>query len=250
MNIVYNIIAAIGCLVVGYLIGSISISISIGKGVYHQDPRDYGSGNAGGTNASRLWGRRVGAIVVILDMAKTLIPLWACWAILAFIKVDGTTIMASAREMLNGETAGHIIEWPVYWLCLLGAEIGHVYPVYYNFRGGKGVANYLGGLAGTNWALFIVSGVSFMSALGAKRYISLGSIVSAIVGIVFTWTWAILLLTVDMGNWGLFGTWGITMYCNWVYAIIITLMGGLLLLKHRSNIKRIQRGEEEKVTWL
>ncbi len=252
MNIVYNIIAAIVCLIIGYLIGSISMSIVIGKTVYHQDPRDYGSKNAGGTNAGRIWGRGTGLLVIILDMAKTIIPFWAVWAMLAFIPVaDGLPLMASAKEIINGDSAAYIIQWPVYWLTLLGACVGHIYPIYYNFRGGKGVSIFLGGLAGSNWPLFILSGTAFLLSLKAKKYVSLGSIVSAVTAVVISWVFAILILChVIPGNWAMFGSYGPIMLPNYVYAIVVTIMALLLIAAHRENIKRIRQGAERKITWM
>ena len=84
MDIIYNILVALICLIFGYLIGSVSFAIIIGKVFYHQDPREHGSKNAGGTNAGRIWGKKVGLLVIILDMIKTIIPMWICWAILTY----------------------------------------------------------------------------------------------------------------------------------------------------------------------
>ena len=83
--ILYNIFVPIICLIFGYLCGSFSFSIFIGKVFFHQDPRNYGSKNAGGTNAGRLWGKKFGLLVITLDMLKTILPMWICWAILTFV---------------------------------------------------------------------------------------------------------------------------------------------------------------------
>ena len=100
--ILYNIIAAICCLFLGYIFGSIPTSIVIGKVFFHQDPRDYGSKNAGGTNSGRLWGKKVGFIVIVLDMIKTIAPIWICWAILTFVPFGSKPLIATITNFYNG----------------------------------------------------------------------------------------------------------------------------------------------------
>ena len=73
MDIIYNILVALICLIFGYLIGSVSFAIIIGKVFYHQDPRELGSKNAGGTNAGRIWGKKVGLLVVIKQLIISLL---------------------------------------------------------------------------------------------------------------------------------------------------------------------------------
>ncbi|MCD8195380.1 MAG: glycerol-3-phosphate 1-O-acyltransferase PlsY [Coprobacillus sp.] len=253
MKVLINISAALVCLIVGYLIGSISNSIIIGRLVYHQDPRDAGSRNAGGTNAGRLWGRKMGFFIIALDMIKVILPLWLMWSLLTFIKFDGTALMPSGMEFVNGEIADYTIPWPVYWLSILGTVVGHCYPVYYGFRGGKGVSSFYGVLIGGCWVNFVVTGVTFMITIGAKHYVSLASVVSSIVGTIFSWVWAILI------ECGVFSshptlmfipTYGTTLYCNYVLAICLTIMMVILIVKHIPNMKRIRKGEENKITWL
>ena len=84
MYVFYNILIALGCLLSGYLIGSFPTSVVIGKVFFHKDPRDYGSHNPGGTNAGRIFGKKVGFIIIVIDMIKTIAPLWIWWAIFTF----------------------------------------------------------------------------------------------------------------------------------------------------------------------
>ena len=137
MDIIYNIIAAISCIILGYLAGSIPTAIIIGKVFYHQDPREFGSKNAGGTNAGRLWGKKVGFLVIIIDMIKTIIPVWICWAILTFVQFGENPLMAPTLTRLTDGDAGYMIRWSVYWLAPIGAILGHCYPCFANFKGGK-----------------------------------------------------------------------------------------------------------------
>ena len=98
--ILYNIGAIIISLLVGYLIGSIPNSIWIGKVFFHKDPRDYGSGNAGGTNAGRVFGKKVGLLVIFLDAIKLIIPLYAVWAILTFAPIyNGQPLMGILQSI-------------------------------------------------------------------------------------------------------------------------------------------------------
>ena len=103
MNILtINILAVLFCLVLGYFFGSIPTAVWVGKIFFHQDPRDYGSGNAGGTNAGRLWGKKVGFIVIMLDMIKTILPMYLCCVLFTFIKFDYTHIEGVKDVFLNG----------------------------------------------------------------------------------------------------------------------------------------------------
>ena len=89
MNILLlNILVSLIILIFGYVFGSIPTAVWVGKIFFHQDPRDYGSHNAGGTNAGRLWGKKVGFCVIMLDMIKTIAPLYISWAILTFVKFE------------------------------------------------------------------------------------------------------------------------------------------------------------------
>ncbi len=253
MKVLYNILAALVCLIVGYLIGSISNSILIGRLVYHQDPREAGSKNPGGTNAGRLWGRKMGFFIIALDMIKVVLPLWLMWSLLTFIKFDGTALMPSGREFALGEISDYLIPWPVYWLSVLGSAVGHCYPLYYGFRGGKAVSSYYGVLIGGCWVNFVVTGVTFMITIGAKKYVSLASIVSSIVGTAFSWIWAILIecgVFSSHSTLAFIPTYGTTLYCNYVLAICLTIIMVILIVKHRENLKRIREGTENKITWL
>ena len=91
-----NVLVTFLCFLLGYLFGSFPTAIVIGKTIFHQDPRNYGSGNSGGTNAGRLWGKKWGLTVIIVDMIKTISPLWICWSILTFVKFNGTPVMVPA----------------------------------------------------------------------------------------------------------------------------------------------------------
>ena len=114
MNILtINILVAIICLSLGYIFGSIPTAVWVGKIFFHQDPRDYGSHNAGGTNAGRLWGKKVGFVIILLDMIKTIAPLYICWACLTFIKFDynGISDAANLANLYAGLCYANLNKW-------------------------------------------------------------------------------------------------------------------------------------------
>lgn len=247
----YNIICALICLIFGYLIGSISNSIWIGKVFFHQDPRDCGSKNAGGTNSGRLWGKKVGLIIIILDMLKTILPVWICWAILTYVPIGEKALVPTAAMFASGNIDGYAIPWPIYWLATLGSILGHCFPLYYRFRGGKAAASYMGTLLGTTWMMGLSSGIVFLITLKFDKHVSLASIVASIFGTIFSWIWSILLLcNVLPPAIELLPMYGMSLYPNYVFSIILTITTIILIIKHRTNIKRLVDGNERKITWM
>ena len=126
MNIfLINILCVLFCLLFGYFVGSIPTAVWVGKVFFHQDPRNYGSHNAGGTNAGRLWGKKVGFLVIVLDMLKTITPIYIVWALFTFVKfnfsgvegvVDGTrALMPDAMHLYTPAAQAYALQWPVYW---------------------------------------------------------------------------------------------------------------------------------------
>ena len=135
----------------GYLIGSISFAVLLVRLRYHKDIRTEGSGNAGATNVLRAHGKALAALVAVLDIAKGAV------AVLLVRLVTANPRYAAAAGFL--------------------AVLGHVFPLYYSFRGGKGVATAVGAfLALAPWAMLACLGV-FAVVVAVTRYVSLGSVV-------------------------------------------------------------------------
>ncbi len=247
-----NILVAIICTIFGYIFGSISFSIIIGKVFFHQDPRNFGSKNAGGTNAGRIWGKKVGLLVIILDMLKTIAPIWIAWAILTFVPFGDKPLMASTITYYTEANKDYIIQWPVYWLVLFGCFVGHCYPVFSKFNGGKGVSCFMGTICGSTWGLGIFPGFTiYFPLLKRTKMVSLVSIVFGGITIALTWLWVGLVLgkIIPPGyEWIIM--YGPTLNCTWHFAIIMTFCWLLLVFKHRENIKRIAKGEERKISWM
>lgn len=241
--ILYNIGLSIFCLIIGYLFGSIPSGVIIGKMFFKQDPRDFGSHNSGGTNASRLWGFKYGFLVYLFDFIKVAIPLWSMWAILTIIPIGTRPLVASASDILLNQTSAYVVQWPVYWLVALGAVIGHCYPVFAQFKGGKAASVTFSTAIFGSWFVGLVSVLGFFTTLKIKKYISLASIVGSALAAISAW------LTCIPG-FGAFVMYGNTLASGWVFAVVMTLSSALLIFRHRTNIKRIASKTERKITWM
>jgi glycerol-3-phosphate acyltransferase PlsY len=166
MNILLNILVAVLSLIFGYLIGSANISIPLGKFIFKQDPRDYGSHNCGATNCGRIWGKKYFFIVFFFDVFKTVSPLYICWAILTFVPFNnGMPLLPNALQMYNGEVGNYLIQWPIYWVAPIGSLLGGIFPLFTGFRGGKAVSNLSGLILTTTWFMTIFGAIAFFGTL-------------------------------------------------------------------------------------
>jgi len=180
----------------GYLLGSIPFGLILAKLFGLGDLRQIGSGNIGATNVLRTGSKGVAALTLLLDAAK------------------GTTAVLLAAHW--GETAA--------MLAALGAFLGHLFPVWLGFRGGKGVATYIGVLLGLYWPAAAAFCAVWLIVAFAMRYSSLAALVASAASV------AMLALT---GQWRLAGL-----------AVLLTL---LLYMRHAGNIGRLARGEEARI---
>ncbi len=195
------------CLLIGYALGCIQSAYILGKAVGKIDIREYGSGNAGFTNTTRVLGKKVGACVFIFDLLKVIAAYFICY--FSFGDMAGSPILA-------GIYAG------------LGAVLGHNFPFYLGFRGGKGIACTLGLMLCVNWQVALVTYVIGFVVFMAKKYISLSSLTMAILYPVF------MILTRNMFN---FETEAI---------VLMFILCVLAYIKHKSNIGRLLNGTENK----
>ena len=239
--ILYNIVVAFCSLFLGYIFGSIPTGVIVGKAIYHRDPRNEGSKNSGGTNVGRLFGKKAGLSVIFLDMLKCAIPTLVAWAVITFSGLK--TVLAS-----NAWDNFHIL---YIYLAPIGVALGHCWPIFASFKGGKAVSNFAGFGILTSWGIVLVGIAAFFGTLKAKKYVSLASIVLAITGTVFAWVLFALKFTpisshVDIVMWG-FGKWLVS---GWEYATTITIMAILLIYRHKANISRLINHNERKITWM
>ena len=196
--------------IVAYLIGSINSSILISRAISGKDIRESGSGNAGATNMLRTHGKKMGILTLLIDVLKGIVAV-----LLANIVMD---------------KIGYI-EWlPTNYIAAVGVMLGHNYPVFFGFKGGKGVATSLGAVYMLNWHFGIILTVCGIGVMALTRYVSFGSILS---GIAF--------IAGDIVNMLMTGTFGI------VRCICSILLGGMLVFRHKDNIKRLIDGTESKL---
>lgn len=183
----------------GYLIGSISTAIITCKLMGLKDPRSVGSQNPGATNVLRHGGKKAAIITLIGDMLKGLVP------------VVGVTVMepVAAAIAVSG----------------LGAFLGHVYPLYYRFKGGKGVATYYGALLGFNWMAGLAALILWLLTALVTKISSLSALVSALLAPAILWQ---LSHSAEL-------------------SLTLLVMTLLLYWRHRSNIRHIISGEEDKI---
>ena len=252
MNIFINILVAIICLILGYIFGSIPTGVWIGKIFFHRDPRLEGSKNSGGTNVGRLFGKKVGLLVIILDMIKLIIPVWVAFLVVTYAKFGGQNLCPKPREFSNlGFNFDYIIPWPVYWMAALGCSIGHCWPVFASFKGGKGVSVFAGIAAGTSWLVGFLPGLSFFLWLKLSKKVSLSSIITAVLLTFTSWIWTILVMTnVISGELIFLPMYGATLFPGFVSSIVITLTAIILIVRHKENIQRLKNGTERTITWM
>jgi glycerol-3-phosphate acyltransferase PlsY len=224
MKIIYNFIEGdymfflyLGiAILVGYLMGSIPTSLIISKSKFHIDIRDYGSKNLGGTNTGRVLGRKWGAITYVLDVLKTALPVLVISLILKAMKVEDYEAIVYAAGCAS--------------------LIGHCYPVFAQFKGGKAVACSFGFLLSTNIVLFFIALVTIIVVVLVKKYVSLGSMVSIFLASVFS-----LLPTFrDTMNFYLENY-------SYMYSFTLFVITIFVVIRHKKNLIRLLKGEESKV---
>lgn len=196
-------------LILSYLIGAFPSGLIIGKLFFKKDIRQYGSGNTGATNSFRVLGRPAGFIVTFLDIFKGFItvffPLWFP------VHADGVI----STFFTNGLIVG------------LFAILGHVYPIYLKFNGGKAVATSAGVVLGVNPILLLILAIIFFSVLKIFKYVSLSSIIATISCVI-----------------------GSIIIHDYILLAVSGIVSIILIIRHKSNIVRIFKGEEPKIKWM
>ena len=206
---IFNVITAI----IAYLIGSINFSVILSKKMAGFDVREKGSGNAGTTNMLRSVGKKAAALTLICDVLKgvvaILIAMFIGWA----FKIENQSLLV--------QIAG------------IAVVLGHTFPIFFGFKGGKGVATSLGILIMSNWQIGLICLVFGVLLIALTRMVSLGSCAAAVLFPVLT-----LFITdnyiVSQGSGYL------------IYSIILAV---IVLFNHRSNIKRIMSGTENRISF-
>ena len=186
-----------------YLIGSLSFAVIVSRAMGLNDPRSYGSGNPGATNVLRSGNKAAAVLTLLLDALK------------GFVPVILVRFFGAPYGLDEGTLA----------LVALAAFIGHLWPVFFHFKGGKGVATALGVLLALNVWLGLATLATWIIIAAFSRYSSLAALVAA----VFAPFYQLLV-------WG-----------GGPIAAAVTVMGGLLVLRHRANIQKLLKGTESKL---
>lgn len=203
--------------IIAYLIGSINFSVLISKKMVGFDVREKGSGNAGTTNMLRSVGKKAAAITLICDILKGVISI-----VIAIIV--GNIAKNLDRELLL-QIAG------------IAVVLGHTFPIFFGFKGGKGVATSLGVLLISNWQIGLICLVFAVVLMALTRMVSLGSCAAAVL-------FPVLTLFINQHYTVL--TDGKSGRVYFVYSVILAI---IVLYNHRSNIKRILNGTENKLSF-
>jgi glycerol-3-phosphate acyltransferase PlsY len=204
--------ALIAAAVIGYLIGSIQFGLLIGRATRGVDIRDYGSGATGATNVIRTAGAKAGVLVIFLDIAKGIVPVYIGFALGHAAGIDRGDDRAWCAA-LGG----------------LGAVVGHVWPLYAQFRGGKAVATGFGAALAMNPA-------------AAAALIPLAALVVVSVRIM-----SVMSITMPPLMAALFIVLAALGISPWAYAVWAILTATLIVWKHRTNIQRLLAGTEPKI---
>jgi glycerol-3-phosphate acyltransferase PlsY len=207
------------CLAIGYLIGCLQTSYIAGKLNGRIDIREHGSGNAGTTNAIRVLGFKAGAIVFLCDVLKGSVAYIICSLAFSgggsFLSGDVGLFPFGGASALPGLYGG------------IGAILGHNFPFYMRFKGGKGVAATIGLLLCFDWRVSLTAYAVIVIAAAASRYISLASLITA------------ALIPV------------LTLYCGYgrETIILMVILCIMTYVQHRANIKRLIQGSENKFSF-
>ncbi|MBE6700281.1 MAG: glycerol-3-phosphate 1-O-acyltransferase PlsY [Ruminococcaceae bacterium] len=197
---VWAIVALLLCGVFAYLIGSLNFAVIFSKIFFKEDIRKYGSGNAGATNMVRTYGRKWGVITFIFDGLK------AAFSVILSM-------------LLMGEGGAYI--------AALFAILGHVFPIYYKFKGGKGVVVSAISILCLNPVVFLILVVIFVSIVATSKYISLGSVICA-----FFYPMLLNAFNSDKG---------------FLATVISILISVIVIVMHKENIKRLLNRTENKI---
>ena len=204
VSVVYPWLAVIGA----YLVGSLSFAVIVSRAMGLNDPRTYGSKNPGATNVLRSGSKAAAVVTLLLDAVKGWLPVVLVqWFGKPYGLQEGTMAMVG-----------------------LAAFLGHLFPVFFRFEGGKGVATALGVLLAIHWALGLLTLLVWVAMAALFRYSSLASLVAALMA-------PIIYVLSDGALWAM----------NRYVVLCIVVMSGLLIWRHAENIGRLLKGTESKL---
>ena len=192
-------ITSIVLIVAAYLAGSVASAIIVCRMLALPDPREGGSGNPGATNVLRLGGKKAAALTLAGDVAKGLVP-----------------VLVANLMGLDPWVTG---------ACAIAAFAGHLYPIFFGFKGGKGYATALGVIAGLSTTTFVAVGVTWLAVAGIWRYSSLAALASIALTPMYAWF--------------------LTGHVEWTIATVTIAV--FVFIRHKGNIERLMSGTESKI---
>lgn len=212
--------------VIAYLLGSINFAILVTRRVAKKDIRDMGSGNAGMTNVLRSQGKGPAVLTTLGDVGKSLLAGFFGGLVLkaAYAAVEPQLLTPHQAEIAGRYLAG------------LFCTLGHTFPVFFGFRGGKGVLVAFGMLLMVDWRIALLVLAVFVAVVAATRMVSLGSLCGAASAVLFTW-----LIDWLANGWDS----GTVLACVLITAVVVAI----LFIMHRGNIQRILSGTERKLSF-
>ncbi|MGL4860812.1 MAG: glycerol-3-phosphate 1-O-acyltransferase PlsY [Enterobacteriaceae bacterium] len=190
-------VTASGMIILAYLWGSISSAVLVCRMMGLPDPREQGSGNPGATNVLRIGNKSAAVMVLIFDMLKGMLPVWGAYWL-------------HFSPLILGFTG-------------IAACLGHIYPLFFHFRGGKGVATAFGAIAPIGWDLTGLMLGSWLLTVLLSGYSSLGAIVCALVAPFYVW------------------------WFKPQFTFPVAMLSCLILMRHHDNIQRLWRGQENRI---
>ena len=199
--------------IIAYLIGSVNFSILISKKMAGFDVREKGSGNAGTTNVLRSVGKKAAALTLVCDILKGIVAILIAVIVGKIAKDSSSAILVQIAALL--------------------VVVGHTFPVFFGFRGGKGVATSLGVILLINWKIGLICLVFALILIAITRMVSLGSISAAVLFAVLTLFIRDSYIVPFEGSYIIFGF----------------ILAALVIFNHRSNLKRILAGNENKLSF-
>lgn len=215
-----------------YLLGSVNFSILISKKISGKDIRESGSGNAGATNMLRTHGKKAAIFTLLLDILKGVIAVLfgnllmnlAYYHIVPIGAGVGLAVEEAVYESIRSQL-------PYYNLLAgIGVVLGHNFPLYFKFKGGKGVATSLGVIFAINWKIALIVLVFALAIMAITRYVSLGSVMAAVIYVAVSLSYMVFAGKFTLPR-----------------LLFDLFFAALLVFRHRGNIKRLLNGTENKL---
>ncbi len=200
--------------ILSYLLGSLNFGVILSKYLKKEDVRESGSGNAGSTNMLRSYGKTMGILTILGDMLKVMVAIMIAKMIISPAEIAGYIDINGNENILIKSFAGFF------------SVLGHIFPCFFKFKGGKGVATSGGMVFMIDWRIALILLAVFILTVLLTKYVSLGSILMAV------------FYTVLIGIF----------YKNIVLIVIAVFFTVVVITAHRSNVKKLMSGTESKIT--